>query len=94
MKPMTKTALHSQIDELIDWYEKFKPTAGMRIMVDCVASDLLLMPSDRHPPPLFIDGKILYRDRELVPIKRPTNKRKAQPASQDQIEAARLLSEQ
>jgi hypothetical protein len=57
--------IKTQLDTLIDWYEKFKPEAGKRIPCACTRDTLLKFASPPSP-----GGKVLYyRGREVYPTK-------------------------
>lgn len=57
--------LKDKVDQMITWYEKFKPESGNVIRVDCLASDLKSFAT------FGTDGKYWYGGRELIPIKTP-----------------------
>lgn len=83
--------LQDQVDEVIDWYERYKPDAGKRIEVNCFVADVAKFSSTKHAAPVFYDGKIEYRGREIVPVKKKQpSKKKFMAASQAQIDAARM----
>lgn len=52
--------VQGQVDELINWYERFKPEAGKEIPIDCTANDLDFA--------MEVNGKHWYRGRILLPV--------------------------
>lgn len=60
MQAQTKLAPETALDKvnkLIDWYEKFKPEAGMRIQVDIGPKQLAKLLGKQFP----IDGSYWHR---------------------------------
>ena len=63
-------SLQDEVDDLITWYEKFKPDAGQQLVINCVEADLNKFET------LGTDDNYWYRGRHLVPVKQKTQSAK------------------
>lgn len=64
--------LRNDINELIDWYEKYRPTAGQEIPVNATMKEICkeLFPMMQSPKKGEAWPKsIQYRNRELIAVK-------------------------
>ena len=58
----------TQLDALIDWYEKHKPDAGRKLSVPCTRSELWkigglsTLPDGGYPPEIRYRGRIIVAD--------------------------------
>jgi hypothetical protein len=73
---MRNSEILSQIDKLIDWYERFKPQAGKRIPVFCTQKKLeeVLGVSAQYDP----SRGFVYRGRVLVATDGDANEHNSQ----------------
>jgi hypothetical protein len=62
------STVREKLDELIDWYDKYKPEAGFVLPVNATAETIKKFARQEH-------GKWFYRGREIVPTKK-TEQRK------------------
>lgn len=61
----------TSVDRLIDWYEKNRPDAGRTIRVKVTSTTVQRF---AHRP---VDGKYIYRGRQIVPLKKTARERRA-----------------
>jgi hypothetical protein len=66
-------SIRDDLDELIDWYEKYKPKAASEIPVRCTWHTLRKFCRKRR----VRGGPWFYRDRVIIPIRKTRKEREA-----------------
>ena len=74
-------SVRSDLDELIDWYEANTPQAGRVIHVVATRSTVKKF-ARKHGKR---GGPWIYREREIVPVRKPLKERRAEAPLQHEV---------